>query len=182
MAQDPDLVASLTPTLRGGDLVIAWRLTRPELGDLAVCEDPEDPRRVVIGRIVAQGGEQVSVEGSQFTVDGKRSETERACRPQQFEAQRPDTGDTVEQSCQVEIMRGHSHMRGAVPPDRPAPASDSVEVPPGQFYLLSDNRLLPYDSRHYGTVDEAKCSETVVFRLLGEAGWSDTESRFTFVQ
>ena len=182
MDRDPDLVASLGPTLLGGDLVIAWRLTKPGLGDLAVCEDPEDPRRVVIGRIAAEGGEQITVEGSQFTVDGKRVETERACLPNTFEAEHPDTGEAIEQHCQVEVMRGQSHMRGAVPPDGPEPAGDSAEVPPGHFYLLSDNRLLPYDSRHYGTVEQSKCSESVVFRLVGRAGYADAESRFTFIQ
>ena len=40
---DPYLEASIAPTLRGGDTVILWRLTKPGFGDLVVCPEPDAP-------------------------------------------------------------------------------------------------------------------------------------------
>ena len=79
-------------------------------------------------------------------------------------------------------MRGHTHMRGSLSQDLPAPRTDSVEVPAGDVYLLSDNRMLPYDSRDYGTVERSNCTEAIIFRLVGAEGYSDSESRFTFIR
>jgi signal peptidase I len=180
--EDPYLVASLSPSIRGGDLILLWRLTKPDFGDLVMCPDPEEPSRVVIGRIAAEEDDRIRVESSHFFLNDKRSATERGCNPSQFEAEHPGTGEPVQQQCQIEVVKGHSHMRGTVPPDRMAPSTDAKEVPPEHVYLLSDNRLFPYDSREYGTVERSTCTETVVFRLVGARGWGDSESRLTFIQ
>ena len=179
---DPYLEASITPTLRGGDLILLWRLTGAEYGDLVLCPEPGAPERVVIGRIVAEGNDRIQVDGTGFTVNGKSSLAERACSPNTFESEHPGTGEPIEQHCQVETMRGSSHMRGSVPSSRPAPATVSQEVPPGNVFLLSDNRLFPYDSRDYGSVPLDSCKETIFFRLVGRKGYVDGETRFTFIQ
>ena len=64
----------------------------------------------------------------------------------------------------------------------PAPKFSRQEVPPGNVFLLSDNRLFPYDSRDYGSVPLDSCKETVFFRLVGIKGYLDGETRFTFIQ
>src|SRR5688500_19291321 len=58
------LAVSVTPSLRGGDLVLLWRLTEPAYGDLVLCPDPEQPQRVVIGRLVGEGEDMIKIEGS----------------------------------------------------------------------------------------------------------------------
>jgi type IV secretory pathway protease TraF len=75
-------------------------------------------------------------------------------------------------------MGGVKHMRL----NTRKTADFSTEVEPGFFFLLSDNRDMPYDSRNYGNVDKDTCKETPVFRLVSAAGMSDVESRFTFIQ
>ena len=37
---DRYLTASISPTLRGGDLILLWRLSKPSLGDLVMCPEP----------------------------------------------------------------------------------------------------------------------------------------------
>src|SRR5512145_987497 len=64
---DPYLDASIAPTLRGGDLVLLWRLSKPKFGDLVVCPEPKAPDRFVIGRIVGESGDQVKVEGQMLS-------------------------------------------------------------------------------------------------------------------
>jgi signal peptidase I len=182
MEQDPDLVSSLSPTLQGGDLVLLWRLTGTEFGDLVVCPEPGSPGRVVVGRIVAMENDRITVEGTGFTVNDKPAASERGCLPGTFQGTSPGTGEPVEQVCTVEAVRGVTHKRGNVPAGFPAPSTDSKEVPPGHVYLLSDNRAFPYDSRNYGTVPKAACRETVIFRLVGKKGYFDAAARLTFIQ
>jgi signal peptidase I len=178
---DPVLEASLAPTLRGGDLVLLWRATSPRYGDLVLCPEPDAPQRVVIARVLGEQGDSVAIRDSQVSVNGKPSQTEHAC--DKFEVTDPNAGSEVEQQCQIEAVAGHSHMRGSTAGHKVGPQPlDVDEVPSGQVYLVSDNRLFPYDSRDFGPVERSTCKESVVFRLVSKSGYFDQKNRFTFIQ
>jgi signal peptidase I len=179
-SDDPYLEASTAPTVRGGDLIILWRLTPPEFGDLVMCPEPDAPHRVVIGRIVGESGDKVMTRDAGVWLNGRLADTEYACPA--FTVVPPTGGPEVEQQCNIEVIRGNSHMRGSAAGNKRFPKSVERQVTAGKLFLLSDNRLFPYDSRDYGLVDAASCTETVVFRLLGKEGFSDQESRFTFLR
>lgn len=179
---DPYLEASIAPTLRGGDLVLLWRLTKPRFGDLVICPEPDAPQRIVIGRIAGEGGDRVSVQGSTVSVNGARGETEQACSPPRFSVAHPATGKQVDQSCDMEVLGNGTHMRGSTSGHPVLPAPVDTTVDPGHVFLLSDNRLLPYDSRDFRTVERASCSESVVFRLVSAHGYFDVERRFQFIR
>ena len=179
---DPVLAASVAPTLQGGDLIVLWRLTPPTFGDLVLCPDPDDPAQNIVARIAAEPGDQISVQGDRIALNGKTSGTERSCRPDTFEVEHPHTHELVEQTCQIEALRGASHQRGSIPKDLPTPRGDSREVPDDMVYLVSDNRAFPFDSRDYGAVERGSCTETVIFRLVSKAGYFDGERRFTLIQ
>src|SRR5262245_34209150 len=74
-SDDPELAASIEPTLHGGDLVILWRLTEPDVGDLVLCPEPEradgEGGRIVIGRIIAETGDQVEVKDGAIFINDK---------------------------------------------------------------------------------------------------------------
>ena len=72
---DPYLEASIAPTLRGGDLIILWRLTPPKFGDLVLCPEPGTPERMVVGRIIGDPGDKVRIEGARVVVNGRAAET-----------------------------------------------------------------------------------------------------------
>jgi signal peptidase I len=179
---DPFLEASIAPTLRGGDLIILWRLASPKFGDLVACPEPSAPDRVVIGRLVGEEGDDVKVEGAKVTVNGRAAETEHACDPNRFTVIHPTTGQEVEQDCSVEALGGRSYTRGGVLGAGVQAAPVSQKVPEGKVFLLSDNRRLPYDSRDFGVVDRATCTESVVFRLASRQGFFDEKARFSFIQ
>jgi signal peptidase I len=179
---DPYLEASIAPTLRGGDLIILWRLTEPKFGDLVLCPEPDAPDRAVIGRIAGEAGDKVKVEGSRLDVNGRSAETEHACSPPKFTTVHPTTSSEIEQRCDIEAVAGHSHMRGGVGNEKVLPAPVNTTVEDGKVFLVSDNRLLPYDSRDFGQVDRPSCKETVVFRLVSRVGFFDAVSRFTFIR
>lgn len=177
---DPYLDASIAPTLRGGDLVILWRLSSPKFGDLVVCPEPKAPDRHVIGRIVGESGDQVKVEGQMISVNGRAAETETACSPRTFKVVHPSSKKELEQNCDIEAVAGVAHMRGGTSGHGVLPPPVDQRVADDKVFLLSDNRLLPYDSRDFGLVDRDSCTESVVFRLVSKDGWGDSEARFVF--
>src|SRR5262249_15472604 len=145
--QDPFLEASVAPTLRGGDLVILWRLTPPRRGGLVVCPDPNAPGRAVVGRMVGDPGDSVVVKGSDVSVNEHRAYTERPWLVSDFVVKDPSVGVSVKQACNVEVLNGHSHLRGSASGYGMAPPDAKKDVEDGRAFLLSDNRLFPYDSR-----------------------------------
>lgn len=179
---DPFLEASIAPTLRGGDLVLLWRAVPPSFGALVVCPDPEDASRVVIGRVVGEGGDRLMIDGDRMEINDRAVHTETACSDRVFQIDDPNTGSTVEQSCTIEDLGGVAHMRGDVTGVRGGPPPSTRDVGQGKFFLVSDNRRFPYDSRDFGPVDAATCKEWVVFRLVSKNGFFDVKPRLTYIR
>jgi signal peptidase I len=179
---DPFLEASVAPTLRAGDLVLLWRATPPNFGSLVVCPDPEDPTRVVIGRIVGEGGDKVTIDGDQLEINDRSVHTETACSQAVFEVADPSTGSVVEQSCVIEDLGGVGHMRGSTANAKGGPPPSTREVGQGKTFLVSDNRRFPYDSRRYGSLDAPTCKESVFFRVVSKNGFLDVKPRFTYIR
>lgn len=185
-ADDPQLEASLAPTLRGGDLVILWRLTEPDIGDLVLCPEPAradlEGGRIVIGRIVAEAGDEVEIKEGRLYLNNKPLLTESGCTEGTFRVYNPATDIEIEQTCTMERIGATVHKIGRRSPTLAAPRDlAAVQVGRGQIWLASDNRLLPYDSRDYGSVSRAECTETVIFRLVSEEGYFDVDARFTMI-
>ncbi|HEX3776212.1 MAG TPA: signal peptidase I [Polyangiaceae bacterium] len=176
---DPYFEASVAPTLRGGDWVVLWRATRPKFGDLALCPEPKT-NRPVIARVAGEGGDHVSILGTALTVDRQPTQVEGVCDP--FTTRDPSNGSVIEQTCSREVLGGRTHSRGNSSNSLPADAKpDEFDVPNGQFFLVSDNRALPWDSREFGPVDASLCAETVVFRLVSKDGFFDVANRLSLI-
>jgi signal peptidase I len=177
----PFFTASLSPSLRPGDLILLWRLTKPGFGDLVMCPEPEDASRVVIGRIAGESRDEIAIVGADISINGKRQTVESNCADGKFEEHDPQTQTVVEQGCSLEELGGSTHYRGEIPASSRAPSDVKQTVPVGYVWLVSDNRLFPYDSRDFGPVPRESCEETVFFRLLGAGGYFDAKSRNQFI-
>jgi len=177
---DPVLTASITPTVHGGDWVLLWRATRPSFGALVVCPDPEDESRVVIGRLVGEEGDTVSVDGARVRINDHDAQTETTCHDITFHVQEPTNGTEVEQRCVLEEMGGVLHMKGELSGLR-QPQATTRTVGEGKVFLVSDNRAFPQDSRQYGSVDRDSCKESIFFRLVSKEGFMDVKNRFTYI-
>jgi hypothetical protein len=79
-------------------------------------------------------------------------------------------------------MANHLHKVGEIGQHLVTAADVVVDVPEGKWFLLSDNRVFPYDSRDYGLVDADTCKETVVGRLVSKKGWMDSKNRLNYIQ
>ncbi len=178
---DQELGASLGPTLRAGDWVLLWRLTQPSLGDLVVCPDPDDASNVVMGRVAAQAGDQVTIHGQKVLVNDETFDIEFNCTDRMFSMLNPETMKEVEVFCDMENIDGVLHKRGYEAEGR-AMRKFAARVESGKIFLLSDNRAYPFDSRHFGTLDRLSCQETVFFRLVSTKGFWDVDSRLTYIR
>lgn len=178
---DPYLTASISPSIRAGDLILLWRLTRPGYGDLVLCPEPKRPDRVVIGRLVGESRDDIEVNGGDIVINGRRKDIEQSCFERTFTEHDPETHVAVEQHCNEEDVNG-LHYRGEIPPASVRPADVKATVPDGTVWLVSDNRLYPYDSRDFGPVPRETCKETVFFRLVGAGGFFDTSTRNQYIR
>lgn len=180
---DADLAASVAPTLGPGDWVILWRLTPPGFGDLVLCPDPEEAEEVVIGRIVGEGGDSLSIgESGDLEVNNVRMRSERACHHETFMVDNPRSGEPIELRCDIETLGGVHHQRALMPPSGLRPMPTKVEVEPGELFLVSDNRYHPFDSRDFGAVPKASCSEAIIFRLVSRLGFTHVDTRLSWIQ
>ncbi len=178
---DPELAASIAPSLRGGDWILLWRLTRPGTGDLVLCPDPDDPSNVVIGRIVAEAHDEVVIHGQEVYVNGEQFDVEYNCTDRTFKVVDPDSLEEEEIYCDMEDVGGVLHKRGYGAEKRQR-RKFTKQVESGKVFLLSDNRAHAFDSRHFGTVDRHSCQETIFFRLVSEKGFFDVEGRLQAIR
>jgi signal peptidase I len=180
-AADPVFALSILPSLGGGDLIITLRLGESSLGDLVLCPEPGAPQRFVIGRVFGTAGDRIKIVNGAPEVNGDTFLLERACDPNTFTYTHPQTGENVVQYCAMESVGGGLHKMGSPQDHKVVPESREYTVPENSWFLLSDNRLAPYDSRDYGYVPVESCKERVVLRLVSGAGWSDVEGRLSYI-
>jgi signal peptidase I len=179
---DVYLTSSTSPSVRAGDLILLWRLTRPAFGDLVLCPEPKKPGRVVIGRIVGESRDEVQVIGADITINRRRQGVETNCFPPTFTENDPETGAAVEQNCSEEALEGVLHKRGEMVEKSVRPRDVDATVPAGHVWLVSDNRQYPWDSREFGPVQRDTCTETVFFRLVGKGGFFDATARNQYIR
>jgi len=180
---DRYLTASISPSLRGGDLILLWRLTPPNIGDLVLCPEPNHPERVVIGRIVGKGRDEVEVTGADVSRNGHRYTVSSNCAPRTFSESDPESGVQIEQACSIEDVNGTTSMRGELSSNAPPPKDvPKASVPRDSVWLVSDNRQYPYDSRDFGPVPLEACTEKIFFRLVSSGGFSDADHRNQYIR
>jgi signal peptidase I len=122
---------SMAPTLLVGDYVLMdkaphWRAR----GDLVVFTDPGDASETLVKRIVGLGGEEIVVQGHDVYIN---------CEPR-ADGCRPVADPYADFTDEVRAARD-------VGP---------IQIPPGAFFLMADNRNAGEDSRHWGPVSQAQ--------------------------
>ena len=124
---------SMIPTLLVGDHILVnkfvYRFTAPKRGDVIVFKYPVDESRDFIKRIIAVGGEDLSIKDQKIYVNCKP--VEPTCRP-------------------IDDPWGKWEDRFGTS------ESTSVKVPPDSYFVMGDNRNNSQDSRYWGFVKRDK--------------------------
>lgn len=154
---------SMIPTLDVGDFILVNRFSyglrcpighcvlvdtgKPKVGDVAVFAypgtSPGDPDRGedFIKRVVGVPGDHIRYGDKVLYINGKRAKV-------QPDGIYPLRG--VDYKEEIETLDGVRH-KILVNPNLPA-RDFSYTVPPGQYFVMGDNRDNSYDSRYWGTV------------------------------
>ena len=134
---------SMEPTLTAGDFLFADKRyncpgckSRVAIGDIGIFVYPNDRTVYYIKRVIGLPGDHVTIAGRAVTVNGVQL----------------GKGETSEgERILVTEGSGEAHWQVAWRKDAPSAALDLI-VPPGQIFLLGDNRDASTDSRKFGTV------------------------------
>ena len=170
---------SMIPTLEVGDFILVnkytyglrlpilrWKvldLNSPQRGDVMVFRYPEDPSLDYIKRVIGVPGDVVAYQNKKLTINGEPVPTKRLAdylHPERLHYSR-QYGE------QLDAAEYRTLNDADAPPYVPAPAqfpnrqdcSYNVsgvicKVPPGQYFVMGDNRDNSRDSRFWGFVPE----------------------------
>lgn len=134
---------SMDNTLQNQDLLLASKVSydfggNPERGDIVVLEPPNDPTRDFIKRVIA-------IPGDQLEIDGGGGSTKLLLKPAgqgSFQTVKepylPEPWTTMNFCCKANGTGSST--------------AESVTVPPGDYFVLGDNRNRSSDSRSFGFV------------------------------
>ncbi len=128
---------SMLPTLQVGDRIIvdklSYRFSDPKRGDIVVFSRPPLEGQAypdLVKRVVGLPGETISSSGGRLTIDGKvLNEPWLPPGPQAYT---------------TSLQEVDPHPRF----DLPGP----VKIPPGEYYVMGDNRTDSEDSRFFGPI------------------------------
>lgn len=153
---------SMLPSLHIGDFIVVNKfaygirlpvinrkvvdLGAPKRGEVIVFRFPGDESVNYIKRVVGVPGDHITYEGKRLYVNGKLMPLEGGT------PYRVGGEPGVELKRFTERLDGVSH--DVLISSRPDPTPPPVTVPPGQYFVMGDNRDHSNDSRYWGYVPE----------------------------
>ncbi len=159
---------SMRPTIIEGDRIFVnklaydlkvpfttWHIaewSNPQRGDIVVFYSPHDGKRLV-KRVIGLPGDTVELRNNQLVLNGESVEYQPIAEELLRDIPKPHRAGRVFAS---EQLPGQTHAVGGFPA-APAPRTfGPTVVPPGEYFMLGDNRDDSFDSRFYGPVKRGK--------------------------
>jgi signal peptidase I len=154
---------SMVPTLVAGDLFAVKTVGKLGLGDVAVCDNPEDAGNMVVLRVVGLPGQSVGGWRNHVKLDGEVVQHDMT-DPIFYED--TTSGEVLKYAVRVgwEYVGGQQYSVALMDKGDRKDFREVV-VPDGHFFLMGDNRNMARDSRHFGTVPIDSCLGAAVFLL-----------------
>jgi len=152
---------AMAPTVMMGDRVLVWRTTNLDLGEMVLCEHPQQPGRYVMGRIVGTPGQQIAIERGQLLINGETPDVDLRGDVRFADL---ETGRNRTMQLGMEDILDHDHW--TFHENGRAMRDMRQRQVGGGFFLLSDNRTYRgEDSRTFGEVSANTCIGNVFMRL-----------------
>jgi signal peptidase I len=165
---------SMQPTLKPGDFIFSYRRAYgwwgegrlPERGDLVVFSYPQQPRVNYVKRVLALPGDRLEMVDNRLVLNGQPL-AYREVTDSPRDNPQADLFSLLEESIGdrrwVLIVEKNSQGKSFGP----------LIVPPGEIFLLGDNRDTSDDSRYWGTVpvDQVSGQAWVIWLSLS---WGDS--------
>jgi signal peptidase I len=130
---------SMLDTLKPGDRVLVnrfvYHLRQPHRGDVVVFRYPKDPSVVFIKRLIGVPGDTLELRDGRLYVNGRRASESYVHKT-----------DGV-----ADPTIAESAVTGSMLHD-PWSLAEPYQVPPGEYFVMGDNRTDSDDSRDWGTV------------------------------
>jgi signal peptidase I len=145
---------AMVPALLVGDHIFVRKGRRHiARGDVIVFEFPMDRRTDYVKRVVAIGGDTIEVRDGVPSINGVPLDHEPIAEPCTYRDESTPATDGEPQRCTLvrESNAGRAYTV-MLSPDQPALDSPRTQVPPGEVFVMGDNRDNSYDSRKWGTV------------------------------
>jgi signal peptidase I len=145
-----NVTGSMTPTLPLGDRLTAVRTTSVARGDIIVFEYPLRPGIFFAKRLVAVGGDTVEIRAKQLFVNGQ----------------------AVAEPYVVHLDPTIYPAMPSLPePYRSRDHFGPMQVPPGMYFVLGDNRDQSADSRYFGAIPREALRGRVVLLFSWSHGF-----------
>lgn len=134
---------SMLDTIQIEDKVMSERLSyyfgEPQPGDIVTFQDPQQPDRTLIKRVIATEGQTIDFQDGDVYVDGEKLDE-----------------PYLREGSYTEPLYEH--------PDGIEHIAYPYTVPEGHVWVMGDNRLESADSRYFGAIDADTVSGHAVFR------------------
>lgn len=178
--------SSMSPTLRSGDFIFSYKipygikipLTNKKIGaapvnrgDIVVFTYPEQPQTHYVKRVIGIAGDIVKIDGDIVHVNGIKLKYEALPANEILEIPSHDL-----QTVQLEIAPEGSRKIITLK-DQKRKIYGPIVVPPGEVFLLGDNRDASDDSRYWGTVPSSRIEGRVVLIWLS-IDWKSSQIRW----
>ena len=158
---------SMQPTLKAGDFIFSYRLAygfkrnhNPERGDLVVFSYSSQPETSYVKRVVGLPGDKIEITGGSLIINDTALDYELDLSSPSTENPNPASFDVYLES---ELA---SARRVIFKKNRESQNFGPLVVPPGEVFLLGDNRDASDDSRYWGTVPIGQIYGKVLFVWL----------------
>lgn len=145
---------SMDPTLADGQKLLTLKTDKVERLDIITLQEPDEPEKMAVKRVIALPGETVEMKNDQLTING-----EVFAEPYLDEYQGLfDTGQLAETYAYNPQFQKTAENAETFTSDF------SYTVPEGQYFVLGDNRLVSKDSRYFGFIDQSYIKGRVIWR------------------